>query len=128
VPKRKPLPPPLLPKRNQVDNTNSENPEASPRPPLPERRQRKSLQNGGQPVEEVFVVEAPAESAPTSPTAEEHHDDFFGHGEENNTSTSSSQNATPEEEDMYKSQASQREPVGIGPNAWMKANVEDGSD
>lgn len=128
VPKRKPLPPPLLPKRNQVDNTDSESPEASPRPPLPERRQRKSLQNGGQPVEEVFVVEAPAESAPTSPTAEEHHDDFFGHGEENNTSTSSSQNATPEEEDMYKSQASQREPVGIGPNAWMKANVEDGSD
>jgi hypothetical protein len=31
--------------------------------------------------DEVLVVEAPTESAPASPAADEHHDEFFGHGE-----------------------------------------------
>ena len=33
------------------------------------------------PENEVLVVEAPTESAPTSPAPDEHHDEFFGHGE-----------------------------------------------
>lgn len=127
VPKRKPLPPPLLPKRNQVDGAaDTEGPEPSPRPPLPERRQRKSLQNGEQPVEEVFVVEAPTESAPTSPNVEEHHDEFFSHGEQD---TAPSIPRLPQDgEDMYDTQAPRRESEGIGPNAWMKAHAVDGSD
>jgi Maintenance of mitochondrial morphology protein 1 len=124
VPKRKPLPPPLLPKRNQVDApVETENPDPSPRPPLPERRQRKSLQNSDAPVEEVFVVEAPTESAPTSPKAEEHHDEFFGHGEDD--ATPSIPKASHEDGDMYEAEAARRESAGIGPNAWL-AHVENG--
>jgi hypothetical protein len=127
VPKRKPLPPPLLPKRNQVDGAaDVETSEHSTRPPLPERRQRKSLQNGEQSVEEVFVVEAPTESTPTSPDVEEHPDELFGHGE--GAGTPSLPKASPEDEDVQEAQALRRASEGVGPNAWVKANVEDCSD
>ena len=125
VPKRKSLPPPLLPKRNQVDGpSETEIPELSPRPPLPERRHRRSLQNGEAPVEEVFVVEAPLESAPTSPNVEEHHDDFFGHGE--GDGMPSILKTSHDDDDIYETQAARRESEGIGPNAWMKAVEDDG--
>lgn len=39
------------------------------------------MQTNNLPEDEVLVVEAPTESAPTTPAADEHHDDFFGHGE-----------------------------------------------
>lgn len=127
VPKRKPLPPPLLPKRNQAEGgADIESPETSARPPLPERRQRKSLQKGENPVEEIFVVEAPTESTPTSPNPDEHHDDFFGHGEGSNSS--SLPKASPGNDEMHGPQASIRASEGIGPNAWIKANVEDSRD
>lgn len=124
VPKRKPLPPPLLPKRNQVDGpAETEASEPSPRPPLPERRQRKSLQNGGDaPVEEV--VQAPVESAPNSPS-EEHHDDFFGHGEDSAVPPLTKLSHQVDDDDMYEAQAVRRESEGIGPDAWLKA-VEGG--
>jgi hypothetical protein len=84
IPKRRPVPPPLLPKR--PDTTNEQSSDTShlpPKPPLPERRNRQSSFQGDddQHRDEVLVVEAPVESAPTSPTVDEHHDDFFGHGE-----------------------------------------------
>jgi hypothetical protein len=127
VPKRKPLPPPLLPKRNQVNSAaDIESPEHSARPPLPDRRQRKSLQNGDHPVEEVFVVKAPTESTPTSPAPEEHHDEFFGHGE--GATAPPLPRASLEDDDMHEAQTLRRPSEGVGPNAWMKANVEDGSD
>jgi hypothetical protein len=83
APKRKPVPPPLLPKRPEADGLNELSPaKASPKPPLPDRRKR---QSSNQPLDEgeneVLVVEAPTESAPASPMANEHHDEFFGHGE-----------------------------------------------
>jgi hypothetical protein len=83
LPKRKPLPPPMLPKRPDLESTNSEaSPQPSPKPPLPDRRRRQSaMQTSRDPADEVLVVEAPAESAPTSPMQDEHHDEFFGHGE-----------------------------------------------
>ena len=89
IPKRKPVPPPLLPKRPEVNGSSSDAglTKSLPGPPLPERRKRQSstLQTNAngeeQADDEVLVVEAPTESAPTSPTVDEHHDDFFGHGE-----------------------------------------------
>ena len=83
VPKRKAVPPPLLPKRPDAKGPNEfPSAKSSPKPPLPDRRKR---QSPSQPVDEeeneVLVVEAPTESAPTSPAPDEHHDDFFGHGE-----------------------------------------------
>lgn len=61
-------------------------PKAQP-PALPERRRRQSqlnLQNSDPQDYELLVVEAPQESAPTSPlpAENEHHDDFFGHSED----------------------------------------------
>ena len=84
VPKRRPVPPPMLPKRaDPVGNGQSSdvsNP--PPKPPLPERRNRQSsFQGDDEHRDEVLVVEAPVESAPTSPLIDEHHDEFFGHGE-----------------------------------------------
>ncbi|OQV09910.1 putative integral membrane protein conserved domain-containing protein [Cladophialophora immunda] len=83
APKRKAVPPPMLPKRPETDGSHeSISAKSSPKPPLPERRKRTSSaqpEDGAE--DEVFVVEAPMESAPTSPANDEHHDDFFGHGE-----------------------------------------------
>jgi len=82
-PKRKPVPPPLLPKRPEAREPSSG--KSSSRPQIPERRRRQSSMqlNSDNAADEVLVVEAPAESAPTSPnvSGDEHHDDFFGHGE-----------------------------------------------
>jgi hypothetical protein len=85
IPKRRPVPPPLLPKRpdTTINEQSSDTSHLPPKPPLPERRNRQSSFQGDddQHRDEVLVVEAPVESAPTSPTVDEHHDDFFGHGE-----------------------------------------------
>lgn len=84
VPKRRPVPPPMLPKRpdTNVNGQDSDSGRPSPKPPLPERRNRQSsFQGDDEHGDEVLVVEAPVESAPTSPAVDEHHDDFFGHGE-----------------------------------------------
>ena len=84
IPKRKPVPPPLLPKRPDPSaHGNGEDIQSSPRPALPERRNRQSSFKGqDDQADEVLVVEAPQESTPTSPAPDEHRDDFFGHGEE----------------------------------------------
>ncbi|OAP55768.1 hypothetical protein AYL99_09920 [Fonsecaea erecta] len=83
APKRKAVPPPMLPKRPETGGSHeSISAKSSPKPPLPERRKRTSSaqpEDGAE--DEVFVVEAPTESAPTSPVNDEHHDGFFGHGE-----------------------------------------------
>ena len=88
APKRKPVPPPLLPKRPETNGSTDANPARSspkpPLPPLPDRRKRQSSTTQDDESEsEVLVVEAPTESAPTSPAVDEneHHDEFFGHGE-----------------------------------------------
>lgn len=84
VPKRRPLPPPQLPKRpdTTINEQSSDISHLSPKPALPERRNRQSsFQGNDEHKDEVLVVEAPVESAPTSPVVDEHHDDFFGHGE-----------------------------------------------
>lgn len=80
APKRKPVPPPRLPDRPPANVGNP--PRPSPKPPLPERRKRQtSTPLDDQSEDEVLVVEAPTDSAPASPAAEEHHDEFFGHTE-----------------------------------------------
>ncbi|KIV97865.1 hypothetical protein PV10_01568 [Exophiala mesophila] len=84
VPKRKAVPPPFPPPRADTRNGNIGSARSSPKPALPDRRRRQSSMMGHDDVEdEVMVVEAPTESAPTSPapSADENHDDFFGHGE-----------------------------------------------
>ncbi|EHY60906.1 Nucleus-vacuole junction protein 2 [Exophiala dermatitidis] len=84
IPRRKPVPPPLLPKR-QGTNGSTDSAKPSPKPPLPARRKRQStLQLADETENEVLVVEAPTESAPASPVATdaEHHDEFFGHSED----------------------------------------------
>ena len=84
VPKRRPLPPPQLPKRpdTTINEQSSDISHLSPKPALPERRNRQSsFQGDDEHRDEVLVVEAPVESTPTSPAVDEHHDDFFGHGE-----------------------------------------------
>lgn len=84
APRRKPVPPPMLPKRPETNGSNeSVSAKSSPKPPLPDRRKRhSSVQAENDSENEVFVVEAPTESAPASPApVDEHHDEFFGHGE-----------------------------------------------
>ena len=83
APKRKPVPPPLPPKRPLADeHSETISAEPSPKPPLPERRKRQgNTHSGAEEESEVLVVEAPMDSAPTSPVEDEHHDDFFSHGE-----------------------------------------------
>lgn len=84
MPKRKAVPPPLLPQRPDTNGQAEPSPaRSSPKPPpLPDRRRRQSSMMQDDEVEnEVLVVEAPTESAPTSPADDEHHDEFFGHGE-----------------------------------------------
>lgn len=64
--------------------TPQDSPPKAP-PPLPDRKRRQSyMQNTDQQHDELLVVEAPHESAPTSPLSleNEHHDEFFGHGED----------------------------------------------
>jgi len=94
VSKRKPVPPPQLPKRPQPGALANGSSDSVPKalltkPPLPERRKRPtSLQVDDAAEDEVLVVEAPTESAPASPAADEHHDEFFGHGEPNESGES----------------------------------------
>ncbi|MCJ1385711.1 hypothetical protein MMC17_008834 [Xylographa soralifera] len=69
IPKRKPLPPPLLPERHQMSISTIQ----QPAPPLPQRfsgnhKSDKIGEGGG-----VLVVEAPLDSEPTSPL-----DDGYG--------------------------------------------------
>ncbi|OAL24952.1 hypothetical protein AYO20_10555 [Fonsecaea nubica] len=97
APKRKAVPPPLLPKRPETDGSHeSISAKSSPKPPLPERRKRTSSaqpEDGAE--DEVFVVEAPMES-PTSTAHDEHHDDFFGHEEPAAPANESSQPSLPD--------------------------------
>ena len=69
LPKRKPVAPPLLPERKAVANGSSAS-DKPPVPPLPERRKQRGVGQAGEEVgsDEVFIVEAPTESAPTTPT------------------------------------------------------------
>lgn len=67
---------------SQSTNTPNDSP---PKPTLPERKRRQShMQTAAPQDDELLVVEAPHESAPTSPlpAENEHHDEFFGHGED----------------------------------------------
>lgn len=74
MPKRKNLPPPLLPERRVPERHAEERPDthakrAVPAPPLPKRRVLDGERDN--PAEEnVFVVEAPLDSEPTSPSGE----------------------------------------------------------
>lgn len=90
VPKKRPTQPSTGVKEDasiQYDSTASDSPpkQKPPPPPLPDRKRRQSLkqQTDEEQDEELLVVEAPKESAPSSPlpVENEHHDDFFGHGE-----------------------------------------------
>lgn len=107
LPKRKPVPPPLLPKRpapdaNGPSNDPSHASQPSQKPALPERPERRnrlsSFQGDDQHADEVLVVEAPVESAPTSPALNEHRDDFFGHGEEESSMGAWESSVLPDEE------------------------------
>ncbi|ETS84870.1 hypothetical protein PFICI_02895 [Pestalotiopsis fici W106-1] len=74
APKRKPIPPPELPSRNGSATTAEPGSERRPVPvpPLP-RRRRVSQVHGDDGLEEhVLVVEAPADSEPSTPLQEEH--------------------------------------------------------
>ena len=86
MPKRKPLLP-TRPSANGSAGTPATKAPSSPKPPppLPERRRRQSSRaelSSDNTEDEVLVVEAPTESAPTSPAADVNHDEFFGHTEE----------------------------------------------
>jgi hypothetical protein len=63
LPKRKPVPPPLLPARIQVP----ESPRPVPRPPLPKRRNLTHAADESPIDDEVLVIQAPAGSEPSSP-------------------------------------------------------------
>ena len=96
VPKRKPVLPKRQEENGSIDSTASDSPpKPSPKvpPPLPNRRRRQSsraeLTQDDAEADDVLVVEAPTESAPSSPAAErrtkngeELQDEFFGHGED----------------------------------------------
>ncbi|EXJ81891.1 hypothetical protein A1O1_07956 [Capronia coronata CBS 617.96] len=95
MPKRKPVPPPLLPKRTDTGGS-SDSVKSSLKPPLPARRKRQNTLHPDDETEsEVLVVEAPTESAPTSPVTDETHDDFFGHGEDTTISSDETTEARP---------------------------------
>lgn len=70
MPKRKPLPPPLVPER-----AHEETARPVPKPPLPARRNAKKYAPQGEEEEstkdELLVVEAPQDSNPTSPTRDQ---------------------------------------------------------
>lgn len=68
VPKRKPLPPPLLPNRRQEETKAR----TVPPPPLPARRRGKAASVSDAKDEGLLVVEAPADSEPTSPLEDGH--------------------------------------------------------
>ena len=72
APKRKPLPPPILPERRQ-DETKRR---PVPAPPLPKRRAHEAEHKSNPPDEGLLVVEAP-HSEPASPVNEDH--DLVGH-------------------------------------------------
>ena len=93
VAKRKPVPPPLLPRR--PEGVNGHGPAKSPKPPLPERRRRQSamLSEEDPGDEEIMIVEAPTESAPSSPV-EERGDALSSHETANTEEVKISQ-ATP---------------------------------
>ena len=118
--KRKPVPPPYQRDGSSTPTHDSGATSASGSPPklqapaLPERRTQRrqsQLQMTEPQDEELLVVEAPQESAPTTPhpsapatphpTENEHHDDFFGHGEgegaqkQNATAAQQPENAPP---------------------------------
>lgn len=79
MPKRKPVPPP----RPSPTTEAAETEKASPKkpPPLPERRRLSTIQKTDEQTDDVLIVEAPVESAPTSPRLDEHDDGFFSHDE-----------------------------------------------
>ncbi|KAI1865221.1 hypothetical protein JX265_008268 [Neoarthrinium moseri] len=74
MPKRKPIPPPELAGRNSTTSVNDPKPErrAVPPPPLPRRRRVSEVHQDEGDEENLLVVEAPADSEPTSPLYEDH--------------------------------------------------------
>jgi hypothetical protein len=88
--KRKAIPQPTPPDRvNSAASWKS-----TPKPPHAERRKRQSsAQHDDQP-DEVLVVEAPVDSDPGTPVADEHHDEFFGHSEDADLPHDSATNTT----------------------------------
>lgn len=101
LPKRKPVPPPLLPKRPEAntDDHHNENIQSSPKPALPERKNRQSSFKGSdEHADEVLVVEAPLESAPTTPVIDEQRDEFFGHEEAESSMGAWESSVLPDEE------------------------------
>ncbi|MCJ1393880.1 hypothetical protein MMC18_006756 [Xylographa bjoerkii] len=69
IPKRKPLPPPLLPERHQKNTSALQ----QPAPPLPQSSSANHMPDGTVEDRGVLVVEAPPDSEPTSPL-----DDGYG--------------------------------------------------
>ena len=78
LPKRKAVPQPTPPDRANTAASRK----STPKPPQAERRKRQSSAQQDDQPDEVLVVEAPVDSDPGSPVADEHHDEFFGHGED----------------------------------------------
>ncbi|KAL1963801.1 hypothetical protein VTN77DRAFT_7867 [Rasamsonia byssochlamydoides] len=62
IPRRKPVPPPVLPERSQEENMRP-----VPKPPLPKRKSPPSQESKVIFTDEVLVVEAPQDSEPNSP-------------------------------------------------------------
>lgn len=97
MPRRKPVPPPFLPSRQDTrgssDSVKSSQKQKPPQLPARRKRQNTLQQQPHDGTEsEVLVVEAPTESVPTSPVDDEHHDDFFGHGEPPSMETNDNEN------------------------------------
>ena len=106
--KRKPVPPPQLPERPGMTAATPNG-----KPPLPERRKRQSvsMSHESPAMEEVMVVEAPRESAPSSPVEvnEEkgEREGFFGEMEQNGEPSKG-----PVEEELREKQDENRRPPG----------------
>ncbi|KKY20893.1 putative uncharacterized ph domain-containing protein [Phaeomoniella chlamydospora] len=78
LPRRKPIPP-RLPQRP----VESKEKTTSSKPPLPERRKQRSASHvDDERSQEVMVVEAPADSAPTTPVPDDAPEELFGQSEE----------------------------------------------
>lgn len=79
LPKRKPAPQHVSTDQNGTTDSSQK---STPKPPVVERRKRQSSAPADNQVDEVLVVEAPIDSNPPTPAADEHHDEFFGHRED----------------------------------------------
>lgn len=141
VPKRNPIAPPDLPTRNSstAGKDAKADRRAVPPPPLP-RRRRVSETHGDDGAEEnVLVVEAPADSEPTTPSREEHGHEFEPAyvqpwAEDSEELGSSGGHSTPSETTSSKTGSQEqlhpipeREPRAYGGN-YHAARAEDEED